>query len=289
MIGMWDGTGRESLEHLIKDGFQFYKSTGVLTSLLLILVFQSLFPNRLAFRNLLSNWRVNLPMALINTLLVSLLCGACVCTWALTVRNSGIGLFEFARFPYWSEIIATIVLLDFVAWLWHRANHTFSFLWRFHSVHHSDAIFDASTAYRFHPGEILLALGIRLLAVALTGLPIMGLVAFEVVYGFFNLFVHSDIRVPNTAERFLGLVVVTPSLHRRHHSILREEHSRNYGTIFSCWDRLARTYLHTSSDTEINLGLPGQGSRFLKLTETLLMPLKQAAAAEVDDDTRSHP
>ena len=265
----------DNLEYVIRDSFQLYKAGGILISLLLIVLFQSLLPNRLVFRQLLSNWKVNCPIAAINTFLTSLLCGACVCTWAVTVRKSGIGFFEVARFPYWSEVVITIVLLDFVAWIWHRANHTSSFLWRFHSVHHSDAVFDASTSFRFHPGEILISLGVRLSVVTLTGLPLLGLIVFEVVFGFFNLFVHSDIRIPIRLEGWMGFLLVTPSLHRLHHSILQWEHDRNYGTIFSCWDRLSKTYVHASVDTEIVVGLPEQGPRSLTLREVLALPSKQ--------------
>ena len=109
-------------------------------------------------------------------------------------------------------------MLDLVAYMWHRANHTWTLLWRFHAVHHSDIYFDASTAFRFHPGELLISLGVRLVAVTVTGLPILGLIAFEVLYGFSNVFVHSDIRMTSRHERRLGWVIVTPSLHRMHHS-----------------------------------------------------------------------
>ncbi len=264
----------DNLEYVIRDDFQVYKAGGILISLLLIALFQSLLPSRLVFRQLLNNWKVNCSVAAINTFLTSLLCGACVCTWAVTVRESGIGFFEVARFPYWSEVAMTIVLLDFVAWIWHRANHQSSFLWRFHAAHHSDAVFDASTAFRFHPGEILISIGVRLLVVTLTGLPVLGLVAFEVVFGFFNLFVHSDIRIPSRLEGWIGLLFVTPSLHRLHHSILETEHNRNYGTIFACWDRLWSTYVYASTESEIVVGLPGQRPRPLRLKEILALPLK---------------
>ena len=168
----------------------------------------------------------------------------------------------------------TIVLLDCVAWVWHRANHKSSFLWRFHSAHHSDAVFDASTAFRFHPGEILISIGVRLLVVTLTGLPVLGLVAFEVVFAFFNLLVHSDIRIPPRLERWIGLLFVTPSLHRLHHSILETEHNQNYGTIFSCWDRLSKTYVYADTTSKIVVGLPGQRPKPLKLREVLALPLK---------------
>lgn len=262
------------LEYLIKEHFQFYKGLGIFLSLSLIVLFQLLHPNRLAFREMFSNWRINIPIAVINALLLSLLCGACVCTWAVTVREQRMGFFEIARFPYWLEVAVTLLLLDWVAWIWHRANHVYPFLWRFHSVHHSDTRFDASTAFRFHPGELIISLGIRLLAVAASGLPILGLIVFEVVYGFFNLFVHSDIRMPGTPERLLGWLFVTPSLHRIHHSVQDQEHNRNYGTIFSWWDRMGKTYLYANAQSPVRVGLPGLESKPLRLKEILTLPFQ---------------
>ena len=146
-------------------------------------------------------------------------------------------------------------------------------LWRFHAVHHSDIHFDASTAFRFHPGELLISLGVRLVVVTATGLPILGLIAFEVIYGFCNLFVHSDIRIAKGRERCLGWLLVTPSLHRVHHSERPEILNRNFGTVLSIWDRLGRTLLAGSADTPVALGLPGQHGRELGLGEALRLPL----------------
>ena len=262
------------MEPELSESFQLYKGAGILASLFLVVAFQLLLPNRLSLRSLMSNWRVNTPLALIDMALLSLLCGACVCTWAVTVRQRGFGVFEAAALPYWIEVAATVIILDIVAYAWHRANHHWPLLWRFHAVHHSDVHFDASTAFRFHPGELLISLGIRLLVVTLTGLPMLGLITFEVLYGFCNLFVHSDIRLACAWERRLGWLLVTPSLHRLHHSERPELHSTNFGTIFSMWDRLGRTFLGGSADTLVTLGLPGQRGRALSVWEALRLPLR---------------
>jgi len=262
------------MEAELAESFELYKAGGVLTSLLLVVTFQLLFPNRLTLRRLLKNWTVNTPLALIDTALLSLLCGACVSTWAVTVRQSGIGLFEVAAIPYWIQVAATVIVLDLVAYLWHRANHRWPLLWRFHAVHHSDVCFDASTAFRFHPGELLISLGVRLIVVTVTGLPILGLIAFEVIYGFSNLFVHSDVRIAPRREHRLGWLFVTPSLHRMHHSERPEIHNTNFGTIFSIWDRFGRTFLNGDANSQVTLGLPGQGGRSLRLGEALRLPLR---------------
>ena len=116
-------------------------------------------------------------------------------------------------------------------------------------------------------------LGVRLVVVTATGLPILGLIAFEVIYGFCNLFVHSDIRIAKGRERCLGWLLVTPSLHRVHHSERPEILNRNFGTVLSIWDRLGRTLLAGSADTPVALGLPGQHGRELGLGEALRLPL----------------
>ena len=262
------------MDAALKDSFQLYKGSALVLSLVLVVVFQLLFPNRLSMRELARNWSVNFPVVLIDIVLLSLLCGACVCTWAVTVRERQLGLFEAAALPYWFQVVATVVLLDLTAYLWHRANHRWAFLWRFHAVHHSDVHVDASTAFRFHPGELLISLGVRLVVVTVTGLPILGLIAFEVIYGFCNLFVHSDIRMPKSFERWLGWLLVTPSLHRLHHSERPEIYNTNFGTIFSIWDRLWKTFLEGNADTPVTLGLPGQQGRPLSLSETLRLPIR---------------
>ena len=149
------------MEAELTESFELYKGAGMLVSLLLVVAFQLLFPNRLSLQTLVRNWKVNAPLALIDVALLSLLCGACVCTWAVTVRQHGFGVFEAAALPYWTQVAATVIVLDVVAYLWHRANHRWALLWRFHAVHHSDVHFDASTAFRFHPGELLISLAVR--------------------------------------------------------------------------------------------------------------------------------
>ena len=111
-----------------------------------------------------------------------------------------------------------------------------------------------------------------MVVVTLTGLPVLGLIAFEVTYGFFNLFVHSDIRMASGKERRLGWLLVTPSLHRLHHSERPDTHSKNFGTIFSVWDRLGLTFLDGKADSPVTLGLPGQEGRVLPARRSAATP-----------------
>jgi sterol desaturase/sphingolipid hydroxylase (fatty acid hydroxylase superfamily) len=161
--------------------------------------------------------RVNAGLWLLNAALLSAVCGACACAVARWAAAHGIGLLNSTAAPAWAGIALPIAALDFVSYAWHRANHRIAFLWRFHQVHHSDLTFTVSTGVRFHPGELLLSLPIRLAAVALLGAPAGAVVFFEVVFTIANLFEHGNIDLPLAFERRLAGLVVTPALHRRHH------------------------------------------------------------------------
>ena len=157
----------------------------------------------------------------------------------------------------WIAIPVSVLGMDLVSYFWHRANHRVPLLWRFHQAHHSDPSYTVTTALRFHPGELLLALPLRLLAVAVLGVPIIGVIVFEVVFAFANFCVHGDIDLPLTVERILGSVFITPALHRRHHGRESRLLDTNYGTIFSFWDRLLGSYGENRSDVRVDTGLPG--------------------------------
>lgn len=263
------------MEEQVQQNFQIYKGMGVGISLFLILFFQLLLPNRRQLRDFLMIWKVNVPLALIDAALLSLVSGACVCSWAMIVRGSGLGAFDRIGFPYWIQVVSSVLVLDFIAYIWHRANHVSRFLWRFHSVHHSDTCFEVSTALRFHPGELVISLGVRLVVVTITGLPLLGLIVFEIVYAFFNLFVHSDIRMALGLEEPLSQIFITPALHRLHHSDRPKELNTNFGTIFSFWDRLGRSFLLSDISRKVSVGLPGQQGKFLSLAKALPLPFKK--------------
>src|SRR5262245_5273014 len=138
-------------------------------------------------------WKVNGSLWVINALLIGMLCGACACTVARWASREGIGAFNWAGLDAWATIPASVVLLDLVSYGWHRANHRLPLLWRFHRVHHSDTSFTVSTGVRFHPGELLLSIPIRLVAVALLGVPAIAVLTFEAVFTVANLMEHGDI------------------------------------------------------------------------------------------------
>lgn len=193
----------------------------------------------------------------VNLVVIGVVCGGCACSVARWAAAADVGLLNTISAPVWLVVPATVLTLDFVSYLWHRANHRVRWLWRFHQVHHSDAAFTVSTGVRFHPGELLLSLPVRLTAVAALGASAVAVVAFEVVFTIANLIEHGDIDLPLAIERRIGRVCVTPALHRRHHSRRCHELNSNYGTLFTWWDRLLGTYTGGSSDERVETGLAG--------------------------------
>ena len=134
---------------------------------------------------------------------------------------------------------------------------TVPLLWRLHQEHHSDASFTATTALRFHPGEILLSLPLRLAVVALVGVPVEAVALFEVLFAIANFIEHANVRLPLAFERAMAKAFVTPALHRRHHSREQRLLDSNFATIFSFWDRLFGSFGASSSAVRVRIGLPG--------------------------------
>jgi len=237
--------------------FQTYKLTGVVGAFLLSGLLQTLAPYRGSWPEILHNWKTNLSLGLVGSIVMGMVCGGCVCALSTRMAVAGSGLFRQLGLPLALQIALTILILDFTAYAWHRANHRVPLLWRFHAVHHSDGVFDASTAVRFHPGELVISLGIRLLVVAAFGVPVIGILIFEIVYAFLNFFEHGDTRLPARLEALWSILFVSPALHRKHHSIHRHELNSNFVTIFSLWDRLFSTFRVSSSSEQVAVGLSG--------------------------------
>jgi len=197
-----------------------------------------------------------------------------VAAWTESAR---FGLLARAPAPVLVAVPMTVLGLDLVSYLWHRANHRLALLWRFHRVHHADPALTAVTSLRFHPGEILSSLPVRLAAIALLGAPLGAVVAFEAVFGAANALEHANVDLPARLERALELGLITPALHRRHHSVSRAEHDANYGTIFSFWDRLGRSRCPGASSDRFPLGLAaGSTGAPRSLAAMLLEPFRRA-------------
>ena len=162
--------------------------------------------------------------------------------FALLSEARGWGLFNAVVWPIWLELLLALLVLDLAIYLQHRVFHYVPVLWRLHRMHHADLDVDVSTGARFHPIEILLSLGIKFFVIVPLGASPLAVLLFEVALNATSMFNHSNVRIPQAIERVLRWLLVTPDMHRVHHSILRRETDRNFGFNFPWWDRLFRTY-----------------------------------------------
>jgi len=233
--------------------FSVVRSVGFVAAVVIAVGLQRIKPHA----RLRGSWRANCGLWVVNLVVMGAVCGACMCTVARWVETNGIGLFSVAPAPRWVATAVSVLALDLVSYCWHRANHLIPFLWRFHRVHHSDLAFTVSTGARFHPGELVLSLPLRLAAVVLVGAPPEGVLLFELVFNIANLVEHGDTNVPVAIEGALARVLITPALHRFHHSRRWADLNTNFGTVFAVWDHLLGTYRASSSSTEVQTGVPG--------------------------------
>jgi sterol desaturase/sphingolipid hydroxylase (fatty acid hydroxylase superfamily) len=206
-------------------------------------------------------WRTNLGLWATTGVMVGVACGACACTAARWATEHGWGMLNGLGVHPVLAVPVTVVVLDLVSYAWHRANHQVPLLWRFHRVHHADDNFHVSTALRFHPGEVLLSLPIRLVAILLVGAPVLGVLAFEIVFMCANILEHGNFNLPRRLERALSAILITPPLHRWHHSREEAALNTNFGTILALWDHTLGTFETSDSDRPVATGLPsGKGS-----------------------------
>lgn len=161
---------------------------------------------------------------------------------ALWADSVGIGLFQILEAPFWAMALIGYAVFDLAVWAQHVAMHRVNFLWRFHRVHHADPDFDVTTALRFHPGELLISLAWKALVVVLLGVPAILVLWFEVILNVGAMFNHSNLKLSERVDRWLRLFVVTPDMHRVHHSTEHIEANRNFGFFLPWWDRLFRLY-----------------------------------------------
>lgn len=189
-------------------------------------------------------WRqvVNLALVLVDTLLLRLVLPVVGVAFAARMREAGVGLFAAVAWPEPTEIALAALALDAAIYFQHRVLHRVPLLWRVHRVHHSDLAFDVTLGVRFHPFEIVLSQAVKLAAIAALGAVPLAVLIFEVALQSGALFTHADFALPPRIERWARRLVVTPSLHRVHHSVARDETDSNFGFSVVWWDRLFGTF-----------------------------------------------
>src|SRR5229473_5154839 len=187
-------------------------------------------------------WPSNLAIVALNTALVRILLPATAVSLALAGEKRGWGLLNNLPIPAWMAVVASVVLLDVAIYLQHVMFHAVPALWRVHRMHHADLDFDVTTGSRFHPIEILLSFGFKLAVVGALGPPAAAVLVFEVVLSATSMFNHSNFRISENIDSWLRLFVVTPDMHRVHHSIVVNETNSNFGFNLPWWDRVLGTY-----------------------------------------------
>ena len=192
--------------------------------------------------------------------------GFAILAGAVAVRPAGLGLaylseervfgvLNWLNLPGWAKFAAGFLLMDLTFYYWHRVNHTIHFLWRFHSVHHSDPDLDVTTSMRFHFGEVLLSTLFRVSQVAVIGIAPVTYIVYETCFTLATLFHHSNLKIPVRMEKGINRVLVTPRMHGIHHSVVRSELNSNYSVVFRWWDALNRSLVLNVRQSVITIGV----------------------------------
>lgn len=210
--------------------------------LLLVALWEIIAPRRPLNDNKTRRWFTNLGLVVIDTVTVRLLFPVLPVALAQLAESRGWGLFNVLQIPLWSRIVLSFLLLDFVIYSQHFMFHHTPILWRLHRVHHTDLDLDVTSGNRFHPLEIIISMLIKMTAVVLLGTPAQAVIALEVVLNGCAMFNHGNIRLTTAFDRVLRLFLVTPDMHRVHHSTIVRETNSNFGFNFPWWDRLCGTY-----------------------------------------------
>lgn len=205
-------------------------------------VWEWLAPRRPLSTSKSRRWRANLGIIAVATAAVRLLLPITAVALALLAQTRGWGLLNQVELPYWLAVLIGVLALDCVIYFQHVVFHAVPTLWRLHRMHHSDLDFDVTTGVRFHPIEIVLSMGIKLAAIAALGPPALAVLVFEVTLNAVTMFNHGNVQLPAAIDRVLRLFVVTPEMHRVHHSNLPHETNSNFGFNFPWWDRVFGTY-----------------------------------------------
>jgi sterol desaturase/sphingolipid hydroxylase (fatty acid hydroxylase superfamily) len=224
-------------------------------------------------------WWVNLSLTLLDAVLVHLLFPILPVGLALLSAARGWGVLNQFSLPFWPAVLFGILILDLVIYLQHVLFHVHPLFWRLHGIHHTDLDIDFTTGLRFHPLEMILSMLIKLATVAALGLPALAVLVFEILLNGTSMFSHGNIRLPESFDRLLRLVVVTPDMHRVHHSVIIRETNSNFGFNFPWWDRFFGTYTAQPAAGKHEAMTIGNAqfrdARVLTLRKLLVLPFRR--------------
>lgn len=233
-------------------------------------------PRRILTVSKLTRWLNNIALVFLNSIIVRLLFPAAAVGVASYAAQHQWGLLHQFPIDFPFAVLLSIVVLDFVIYLQHVMLHAVPLLWRLHRVHHADLDYDVSTGARFHPFEIILSMLLKFAAIVVIGPPVIAVIIFEVLLNGLSMFNHGNVELPKKLDALLRLLVVTPDMHRVHHSIEENEANSNFGFNLSCWDRLFGTYRAQPRQGHIKMTVGIRKHRTLKqvtgLPGILLLP-----------------
>ena len=210
--------------------------------LIIMFLWEVIMPRRRLTTSKNTRWFSNLSLVLIDSVAARLAFPAGLAGVAFVAQQRGWGMLSLFELPFLLKIVLGVLILDLAIYLQHVMFHSAPLLWRLHMVHHSDMDIDVTTGVRFHPIEILLSMGIKMVVVVLIGAPALAVLIFEIILNGTSMFNHGNVRYPQSVDSIIRLFVVTPEMHRVHHSTIRWETNSNLGFNFPWWDRLFGTY-----------------------------------------------
>jgi sterol desaturase/sphingolipid hydroxylase (fatty acid hydroxylase superfamily) len=244
----------------------------------LVAVWELVAPRRALTVSKKLRWSSNLGLVVLNTLLLRLIFPLAAVGVAAFCAANGWGVLNHFQVPFWLAVLLAVIAMDFVIWLQHVMVHAVPVLWRLHRVHHADLDYDLTTGSRFHPIEIALSMLIKFATITVLGPPVVAVVIFEVLLNAAAMFNHGNIRLPAKLDRILRWVIVTPDMHRVHHSVEDDETNSNFGFNLPWWDRLLGTYREQPRAGQLGMTIGIHGHTDLRevarLDGMLLMPFK---------------
>ncbi|NNJ95437.1 MAG: sterol desaturase family protein [Halobacteria archaeon] len=258
-------------EAVIRLGFFF----GVFA---VMAVWEVVTPRRSLTQSKGRRWLNNIVLVVLNTVLLRVLFPTAAIGVALTAQQQQWGVLNQLDWPVWLASLLAVIVLDAAIYLQHVMFHAIPAFWRLHRVHHADMDFDVTTGARFHPVEIILSMLIKFAVIVLLGPPLVAVVIFEVLLNATSMFNHGNVRIPRPLDRVLRWLIVTPDMHRVHHSHLEHETNSNFGFNLSLWDRLFGTYRDQPQDghTDMVIGIDTwrDPAHCIRLPGLLLMPFQ---------------
>jgi len=250
--------------------------TGVLAVMIL---WEVIAPRRQILISRWQRWSANFALSVLSMVLMRVTIATAALWAANTAMENSWGLLHLIDLPAVAGFVISIVLLDLAIYGQHRASHQWKWLWRLHKVHHTDLDFDVTTAIRFHPIEIFISMAYKVVCILIIGVNPVAVVVFEIILSSCALFNHSNIRIPLVIDKVIRLFLVTPDMHRVHHSVIQTETDSNYGFSISIWDRLFNSYIDQPQQghIEMKIGLTQyQHIKDVNIPKLLLMPFKRA-------------